>query len=316
MNKIIILEPDGYALQALEMLRGLGSLTLNDLAAPALPADIRTYSVAVIRLGYRLDRAFLDQATGLRVIVSPTTGLNHIDLKLAAERGITVLSLQGETEFLNAVTATAEHSWGLLLALVRHLPAAVADTVNGEWRRDLFKGNELSGKTIGIIGCGRLGRHVARYAEAFGLRVIVNDIRPIEGMTQLPLDALLQQADIVSVHASYHEGSHHLLGSAQFTQMKPGAVLINTARGEIVDEAAMLAALEGGTLAGAAIDVMAGENSGQADWRARAPLLAYAKTRRNLLITPHIGGATVESMAKTEIFMAGKLAAFTGQAHD
>ena len=312
MSKILILEPTGYAPQALEILRGLGVLELNTLQAPELPHDIADYNVVITRLGYRLDAAFLEQAKKLKVIVSPTTGLNHIDLQAAANRGIVVLSLKGETDFLNSVTATAELTWGLLLALIRHLPAAVEDVLGGEWRRDLFKGNELSGKTIGIIGCGRLGRHVARYAEAFGMRVLVNDIKPVEGYAQVALDELLAQADIISIHASYNDSTHNLLGPAQFDFIKHGALLINTARGEIVDEAALLGALESGRLGGAALDVMKGENAGGADWLDHDALVTYARANQNLLITPHIGGATAQSMAKTEIFMAKKLADLIG----
>ena len=312
MNKILILEPESYSPQALEILRGLGVLELNTLKAPDLPQDIGDYDVVIARLAYRLDASFLEQARNLKVIVSPTTGLNHIAVDAAEKRGIRVLSLKGETDFLKSVTATAELSWGLLLALIRHLPAATEDVLSAEWRRDLFKGHELSGKIIGIIGCGRLGRHVARYAEAFGMRVIINDIKTVEGYTQVSLDDLLAQADVVSIHASYNESTHNLLGARQFGLMKQGALLTNTARGEIVDEAALLDALESGRLAGAALDVVTGENAGKSDWLHHDPLLAYARAHQNLLITPHIGGATTESMAKTEIFMANKLAALIG----
>lgn len=312
MTRILILEPNGYSPRALDILRSVGTLEKNTFTAEELPGQLANYEVLLVRLGYRIDREFLAQAKNLKVIVSPTTGLNHIDLDAAKDRGITVLSLKGETDFLNSVTATAEHTWGLLLALIRHLPASVEDVRGGQWRRDLFKGNEVSGKTIGIIGCGRLGRHVARYAEAFGMRVIVNDVREIGGYTQMILDDLLKQADIISVHASYHEGTHHLLNAEKFALMKQGALLINTARGEIIDEAALLAGLRNGTVGGAALDVLSGENSGRAGWLEYDPLGAYAKTNGNLLITPHVGGATAESMEKTEIFMAGKLAEFIG----
>jgi D-3-phosphoglycerate dehydrogenase len=312
MTRILILEPNGYSPRALDILRSVATLEKNTFTAEELPAKLANYEVLIVRLGYRIDREFLAQAKNLKVIVSPTTGLNHIDLEATQDSGITVLSLKGETDFLNSVTATAEHTWGLLLALIRHLPTSVEDVRNGQWRRDLFKGNEVSGKTLGIIGCGRLGRHVARYAEAFGMRVIVNDVRQIDGYTQMPLDDLLKQADIISVHASYHEGTHHLLNAEKFALTKQGVLLINTSRGEIIDEAALLAGLQSGTVGGAALDVLSGENSGQADWLEHDPLVAYAKTHRNLLITPHVGGATAESMEKTEIFMAGKLAEFIG----
>ena len=144
------------------------------------------------------------------------------------------------------------------------------------------------------------------------MRVIVNDIRPVEGYVQVALDELLGQSDIVSIHASYNDGTHHLLNARNISRMKAGALLVNTARGEIIEEAALLAALESGALAGAALDVLGGENSGREGWAETDKLIAYARTHRNLLITPHVGGATAESMEKTEIFMAGKLAEFIG----
>ncbi len=312
MMRILILEPEGYSPRALEILGGVGAVEKNTFSGEELSRKIADCEALVVRLGYRLDRHFLAQAKNLKVIVSPTTGLNHIDQQAAAEMGISVLSLKGEADFLNSVTATSEHTWGLLLALIRHLPSSVADVQNFHWRRDLFKGHELAGKTIGIVGCGRLGRHVARYAEAFGMRVIVNDIRPVEGYVQVALDELLGQSDIVSIHASYNDGTHHLLNARNISRMKAGALLVNTARGEIIEEAALLAALESGALAGAALDVLSGENSGREGWAETDKLIAYARTHRNLLITPHVGGATAESMEKTEIFMAGKLAEFIG----
>jgi D-3-phosphoglycerate dehydrogenase len=235
--------------------------------------------------------------------------LNHIDLEEASRRGIRVLSLRGETEFLKTVHATAEHTVGLVLALVRHIPEARAHVVSGGWIRDRFRGSELSGKTAGVIGYGRLGRIVARMLLAFEMRVLASDphvwttdVDP--GVEIVPLNDLLRQSDIVTLHVNLYAETSGFFGGDHFSRMKHGAWFINTARGELVDEAALLQALQEGRLSGAAVDVLSEERS---TGMGSHPLVQYARQHENLLVTPHIGGCTSESMDKTELYMAQKL---------
>lgn len=312
--KILNLEPEGYSLQARDILVELGQVIDGPMTAERLAASIGEYDVLIVRLGHKIDARLLGDASKLKAIVSATTGLNHIDLDAAQARGVEVLSLKGETEFLDTVSATAEHAWGLLLALCRNTAAAHADAVGGHWRRDLFKGYELLGKTIGVVGYGRLGRKVARYAGAFGMTVLICDVKDTADDRQVDLETLLAQSDIVSIHADYNESSHRLIDGKKFSLMKPGAYFVNTARGEIVDEDALLFSLQNGALGGAAIDVIDAENK-WSDKIASHPLAVYAASHSNLLITPHIGGATYESMEKTEIFMARKLEKFLAGTH-
>src|SRR5262245_1693674 len=182
-------------------------------------------------------------APRLKTIVTPTTGLNHIDINEAHRRGITVLSLQGETEFLNNIRATAEHTVGLMLALLRRIPSAVDDVKKGSWDRDRFKGRELFGKTIGIVGYGRLGRIVEKYLRAFDARILVNDAHIDRetldtGISEARLDGLLEQSDIVTLHVNLSDETCNFFGQEQFSMMKPGSWFVNTARGELIDEAA------------------------------------------------------------------------------
>jgi D-3-phosphoglycerate dehydrogenase len=226
-----------------------------------------------------------------------------------------VLSLRGRTQLLGHVRATAEHTIALMLALLRHLPEAAAHARSGRWRRDDFRGRELHGAAVGIVGLGRLGRIVSRTLLAFEARVFgydpsVPEGAEPEGVTLVSLPELLRRAEIVSLHASLTADSEGLLGAKEIESMHDGAFLVNTARGELVDEAALLAALESGRLAGAALDVLADENpAGMPD----RPLVRYAATHSNLIITPHIGGCTHESMEKTEVFMAETLVAHLGE---
>ena len=308
--RILNAESTGYSGKALEILRQCGTVENADLNRQELQKRIKNHEALIIRLGHQIDAEILNAAPKLKTIVTATTGLNHIDLAETEKRGITVLSLRGEREFLETISATAEHTFGLILALIRKIPGANCDVAAGRWNRDAFKGQELAGKTLGIIGYGRLGKIVARYAAAFGMNILAHDPQPSDEVRFVSLDQLLQQSDIISLHAAYTPETENMINATCFSQMKQGAYFINTARGELVDESALLHALQTGHLAGAALDVLRGEYSGRANWAKKDPLIRYAQKNDNLIITPHIGGATTDSMEKTEIFMANKLKKF------
>lgn len=306
-TRVLIAEPLHFSPQAVEVLRQAGAVELRSCDSRELAAALQEYDVVWIRLANRIDKAMLDGNLRCKILAVPVTGLDHVDLEACAERGILVLSLRGETEFLREVRATAELTVGLTLALLRNLTAAAASVLDGKWNRDLFWGHELYGKTVGLIGVGRLGSLAAGYFRAFGMQVFGYDPRPDFPTTvarRAPsLRELLGESDVVSLHVSYQAGTRHLIGREQFSQMRSHAVLVNTSRGGIVDDAALLDALQTGRIAGAALDVIDGEPNIAADH----PLLGYARTHENLLIVPHIGGNTVESFVKTETFLARKV---------
>jgi len=271
----------------------------------------------VVGLELRLDRALLERAPGLKAIATRTSQLRHVDLAYAAERGIEVLSIDPAAPLLRETTSTAEEAWALLLSLVRNIPWAF-DAVKAErWERARYGGNELQGKTLGVIGYGRLGRLVAGYGRAFGMRVLATDpkLEPgteVDGAVEAAaLDDLLARSDVVSLHCTYNDTTEGLLGEAQIRRMKPGALFVNTARGEITDEAALLRALEDGHLGGAAIDTLAGEGP-QGEHLAGNPLVAYARDHENLIVVPHLGGATVEATERTQLFIVRRLVEFLG----
>jgi len=282
---------------------------MADLDRHELKFALKDADILWVRLRHQLDEDLMSCAPRLKVIVSPTTGLNHIDLEAAARRNITVLCLRGETEFLRDIRATAEHTLALMLALMRRLPAATRHVQSGGWNRDLFRGNELCGKTVGVVGYGRLGKLVSRYVQAFEARVIVTDPYVNEpalepGLKLTPLLRLLREADIVTLHVNLNAETKGFFGQEQFGAMKRGAWFVNTARGELIDEAALLKALKSRQLAGAALDVL---NNEPCPNLREHPLVVYSRRHPNLLITPHLGGCTSESMQKTELFMAEKL---------
>ena len=306
--KILLAESSDFNPRALELLRTLGAVRQEDLSGVALCGAVGDCDVLWVRLRNYIGAEVMDAAPRLKWIVSPTTGLNHIDLKAAEKRGIRILSLRGQTDFLKEIRATAELSIGLMLALLRRIPAAAWDVREGGWNRDRFQGRELHGQDVGLVGLGRLGHLVAGYLLAFGSRVRACDSRPevfdLPGVERVSLEELLATSRLVSLHASYAPRNERFFDAACFERMPRGSWFVNTARGELVDETALLAALKSGHLAGAAVDVLAAESSLNLS---EHPLVAFARADDRLILTPHIGGCTRESMEQTEWFMAQQL---------
>lgn len=306
---ILNLEPEGYSGEARAVLAQVGEISDGPLGRRELLERVSAYDILIVRLQHQIDQEVFEAGKNLRVIVSGTTGLDHIDLEAAEDREIPVLSLKGERAFLTTITATAEHTWGLLLALMRRIPEAIDSVRAGQWDRDALKGRDLEGKRLGIVGLGRLGRQIAKYGSAFRMRVAAYDPFiddwPSSVVRAPSLAGLAAESDVLTVHANLHGGSVKLIGKPELDALPRGSVLVNTSRGQILEEEALLNALVSGQLGGAALDVLADER--RPDTRAKNPLLTYAKHHRNLLITPHIGGATHEAMCRTEVFMAHKL---------
>ena len=314
--RVLNAEPDRYSPRARATLEEIAEVTEEALDRDALLRALPGYDALIVRLGHRVDAALLDAAPRLRAIATATTGLDHIDLRAARDRGVEVLSLRGENEFLRTVVATAEHTWALLLALLRRIPSAAAAVQRGEWDRDAFRGRELDGKRLGIVGLGRIGERVARYGQAFGMEVRAYD-RYREGwpddIIRMPtLETLLETSDVLTVHVPSNEDTKGLIGRRQLSRLPAGAVIVNTARGAVVDGAAVADFIKSGRIAGAAVDVVEGETA--SGGVGGDPLVLAARESDHVLVTPHIGGATAESMEKTEIFMARKLADFLKRA--
>jgi len=310
---ILNAEPEGYSRKAYEVLGAIGNVIEEDCDRERLFALIPEIDVLIVRLGHRVDNELFEKASKLKIVLTATTGLNHIDLDAAAKHGVTVLSLKGERAFLDSLTATAELTWALLLALVRKLPEAIEHVNQGGWDRDLFKGNQLKEKVLGIVGYGRLGSIVARYGHAFDMRVIATDpfVADMDSYVEkVKMDELLSSADVISLHVNYDEATHGMMDEKAFQKVKTGAVLINTSRGELIDEEAMLNALDLGTLSGVALDVLSYESNKTVSWPKDSEVWKRISSDLNILIAPHIGGATFESMEETEVFMANKLKSY------
>ena len=312
--EILNAESTNYSDKAKKILESFAKVDYCDLTYASLKIQLskKTYDALIVRLRNPIDENLLSISPNLKAIATATTGLNHIDTEASFKKRIKIISLQGEVDFLKNIFATAEYTWALILSLIRKIPFAHQTILEGEWDRDHFIGHELHGKTLGIIGLGRLGSIVAGYARAFGMTILAHTknkgIIVPEFITIVDLVTLLKNSDIISLHLSLNEETIGFISKPQFLMMEKTPFLINTSRGEIIKEEDLLSALQNGLIKGAALDVLSGEVVSNP--LINNPLIEYAKTHDNLIITPHLGGATKESMEKTEIFIAKKIRDF------
>ncbi|MCA9981077.1 MAG: ParB N-terminal domain-containing protein, partial [Anaerolineales bacterium] len=253
-----------------------------DLSPADLLAAIGDYDALIVRSATKVTAEVIARGTRLKVIGRAGAGLDNIDITAAQEAGIAVVNSPDANTL-----AVAEHTLALMLGLARRLVPADQSLKAGRWDKKKFIGTGLSGKTVGIIGFGRIGLQVAQRAQAFGMRILVNQRRrtpevSLEHVTSVDLDVLLRESDFVTLHVPLKPETRGLIGAAQLALMKPSAYLINTARGGIVDEAALLAALDAGQIAGAGLDVFGQEPAVESD---------IAKHEK-VLASPHIGAST------------------------
>lgn len=238
--------------------------------------------------------AMIAASPDLKIISCATTGSDHIARGEIGKRDIPVRTLREDRALLNNITPAAELTFALLLACARRLPAAVSAVKRGEWVREDFPGLMLNGRRLGVIGCGRIGGWMARYAHAFGMDVVGYD--PFvesfpEGIERVSLEELVSSSDAITVHVHLSDQTRGLVSADLFRRMKPGAIFLNTSRGAIADEAALLQALQSGHLSAAGVDVLDGEPEIE-----NHPLRRYAESNDNLLITPHCGGFSPDAV--------------------
>jgi glyoxylate reductase len=272
---------------------------------PALLEHVAGVQGLLCLLTETIDAEVMDAAGGsLQVISQMAVGFDNIDVAAATARRIPVGNTPGVL-----TEATADFTWALLLAAARRVVEATTYARSGRWRTwgpKLLLGADVSGATLGIIGMGRIGQAVAERARGFDMRILYFDrqrkpeLEQIPGIEYVPFEDLLAEADFITIHTTYSESIHHLIGDDEFDRMKPGALLINTARGPIVDREALYRALTSGKIAGAALDVTDPEPIDLAD-----PLL----TLDNLIVTPHIASASRSSRGRMAQMAAQNLLA-------
>lgn len=292
-KKLIYLGPDSHLNFVINSLPNFEVIQAN--SEDKVDEIISTCDVifdAYMKVPFQKQR--LSKASNLKLFITATTGTSHIDTALLAEKNIPILTLKGQEHITRGLTAAAEHSWLLLMAVARQLIPAAQEVINGGWDRNKFPGVMLKGKTIGIIGCGRIGEWMARYAKAFDMDVLGYDPykkNDSDLFRTVELDELLSNADFVSIHVPLVDDTKLLIGEREIGLLKPNTIFINTSRGEIVNEACLLKALVDGKIKGAGIDVITAEPYIEND-----PLVLYAKQSSNLIITPHIGGYSPDAL--------------------
>jgi D-3-phosphoglycerate dehydrogenase len=284
--KIVI--ADGLPSSALDQLRQPDwILDAKTGRAPAeLAADLPDADALIVRSATKVTRALIDAAPKLRVIARAGTGVDNVDVPAATSRGIVVMNAPGA----NSVSV-AEHAMGLILSLARPVPAANASMKTGKWEKSKFAGAEIRSKTLGLVGLGKVGQEVAHRAHAFGMTVVAHDpfisqqVADDLGVQLMSLDDLCARADYVSLHLPALPSTRHIFNAERFAKCKKGIRIINTARGELIDSAALADAIESGQVAGAGIDVFDPEPP--TDWRlASLP---------QVVATPHIAASTTEA---------------------
>ncbi len=302
-SQVVVAE--AFSETGLAVLRDAGIDVVSVVGQPAsaLQAALATADGLIVRSETKVDRALLAFGPKLSVVARAGVGVDAIDVGAATDAGIVVLNTPGA----NTLAAT-EQTFALMLSLARHTPEAVASIRAGRWERKPFIGTELAGKTLGIVGLGRIGGAVAQRAAAFGMQLIASDPfisrsrAEALGAELMPLDDVLARADIVTLHVPLSHQTIGLIDAAKLARMQPHAYLINCARGGVIDEAALLLALDAGTLRGAAIDVVA-EEPPPADGSG-ARLHRHPK----VIATPHLGGSTVEALERIAIELAHDVA--------
>jgi D-3-phosphoglycerate dehydrogenase / 2-oxoglutarate reductase len=285
-----ILVCDGLEKTGIDKLRSASGVTVDEqpsLNAEELARIIGGYEALIVRSKSRVTADLLDQAANLRVVGRAGTGVDNIDVGAATQRGIIVMNAAAG----NTVT-TAEHTMAMLLALARRIPQAVESTRAGRWEKTKFLGVELMGKTLGIIGLGRIGTAVAERARAFGMSVLAYDPYFTKeaayelGIEMIALDELISRADFITLHTPLTDETRYLIDSAAIDRMKSGVRLINCARGGLIDEIALADGIRSGKVAGAALDVFEQEPT-----PADNSLLALEE----VITTPHLGASTAEA---------------------
>jgi D-3-phosphoglycerate dehydrogenase len=279
-----------------------------------LRASIASWEPEVVftRLGLYFDRFCFEASVALRVVVTPTTGLDHIDLVAGVASGVDVLSLRGQKSFLVTVTSTAEHAWALLLAASRSLIESARRPVDGEWSRAGLEIHQLAGTQLGLIGLGRIGLMLASYGHAFRMKVAAAD--PHVGADAVPdyveivgLEQLIRESDYIILAASFSEGDKPILRAEHFEQFKIGTVIVNVSRGELIEEEALAQAIKSGRIRASGCDVLAGDSRWPQKGIPVTPVLELARSSSRVIVTPHVGGYAIEAVLATRRFMIAEV---------
>ncbi|MCD6512011.1 MAG: phosphoglycerate dehydrogenase [Thermoplasmata archaeon] len=289
-----VLITDEVAEEAINKLKEKHEVVYKELRGEELAKEIPEYDALMVRSGTKVTADIIEKAEKLKVIGRAGIGVDNIDVEAASRKGIYVVNAPS-----GSTISVAELVIGHMLSLARHLPKADYTLKHGEWAKKKLKGIEIYGKTLGIIGLGRIGRAVAERAKAMGMNVIGYDpyIKECEVAEMMPFEEVLKKADFVTIHVPLTEETRHIIGSRELEMMKNTAYLINCARGGVVDENALYEALANGKIAGAALDVFEKE----------PPEGSKLLELGNIVVSPHIGASTKEGQIRAGVICAEQI---------
>jgi len=285
--KLLVCDPTAPTAIATMQEAGIEVDVRDDITPEDLEAIIAGYDAMVVRSRTKVREPLIDKAANLKLIIRGGVGLDNIDVEYAQSKGVEVRNTPAASS-----NSVAELTIGYLLALVRQVPQVAASMKGGKWEKKAFsKGSELAGKTLGLVGCGRIGSLVAQKAAALGMEVLFYRRTQVEmpGATQASLDELLACSDFVSLHVPHTQETHHIIGAEAFAKMKDGVRIVNCGRGGTLDEAALYDAIVSGKVAGAALDVFEDEKDKRGGQLMELP---------QVIGSPHIGAGTVEAKAR------------------
>jgi len=294
-----ILVTDKIDEEGIRRLREIAKVDVEiGLKPPELLERVKDYEVLVVRSATKVTKEVIEAGRRLKIIGRAGAGLDNVDAEVAKARGIKILNTPEAP-----AEAVAELVIGFMLSWARHLPQADSSMKQGKWLKSELMGTELRGKTLGIIGTGKIGQRVGVLASAFGMKILAQDcVRYSEfvlktGCEYADLDTVLKESDYLTIHVPLTPDTRHMISKRELSKMKPTAVLINTSRGEVVDESALVEALSSGRIAGACLDVYAREPP------VDSPLLKLP----NVILTPHIGASTQEAQRQAAILISEKI---------
>ena len=293
-----ILITDGLDSTAVQILRKGHDVKIQELDPKGILTEIPGFHALIVRSRTKVTKEVLARGTHLKVVARAGVGVDNIDVDEATARKIVVVNAPAAS-----TVSVAELAIGHMVSLLRHLPEADRSVKAGKWEKGKLEGRELFGKTIGLFGSGRIGAEVAKRAQAFGMRVVAYDpylpaaAAKQAGIRLITKEELFRDSDVLSVHAALTPETRGAIGAAELRAMRPNAILVNCARGEIVDEAALAQALQVHTISGAAVDVFTKEPP------TGSPLLEAP----NIVFTPHLGASTVEGQGRAGAIVADQV---------
>ena len=301
--KVGILEPDHFSELGIRKLKKLGVVCLYN-EKNNLELFLKETDILFIRLKYQINKSFIDKCENLKILCSPTTGLNHIDLDYLNKKNINLISLKDKTKKLSKIRATPENTLGLGLALIRGYSKVFLNSQNSEWDRYKYYGDELQDMKVGIIGFGRVGKQLSKYLKVFSSKIYTYDIKNVKTKKNITvlenIDELINKCQMVFMTASY---SNNIILNKHHIDSLKNKYFINTSRGELINEEYLIKKINSNHFKGVAIDVISGENLSNNNLK----YFLETTKKHNVIITPHISGVTIKSLNKTEEILINSL---------